>query len=273
MTPHGGPLFVSTFPARSAEGEGDARSALCLHGIEAHGLRYFGLARLLPELTIVAPDLRGHGQSTKDGPWTVAQHVHDLIPLLEALGPRTVVLGHSYGGLIAWELARAAPDRLSGLVLVDPAIAITPEHARQEQKRVASIPGWPDEAAALRDFLADRPPESNWAAALDLAVATRRDSNGWLRPIAASEAVQAGWEQMTAPLRPTDYRGPTLLLEAARENGRFVSVALAEQMRAQLGDQLDHAVLDVTHTIPSDHPDLLAQQLRLFLGLGRTAGD
>jgi lipase len=237
-----------------------------LHGIEAHGLRFFGLARLVPELTIVAPDLRGHGQSAKDGPWTIEQHIRDLMPLLESLGRQTIVLGHSYGGLIAWELARAAPDRLSGLALVDPAIAISPEHARQEQTRAASIQGWPDEAAALRDLLAGRPPESRWAAALDVAVGMRRDADGWLRPIAAPEAVQAGWEQMTVPLQPTDYRGRTILLEAARENGRFVSVALAEKMRAQLGDRLEHVVLDTTHTIPTDYPELLAQQVRWLTG-------
>jgi lipase len=251
-------LFVSTF------GRG-ARTILCLHGIEAHGLRFFGLARALPKVTIVAPDLRGHGNSPKVGPWTVEQHMRDLVPLLESLGPQSFILGHSYGGLIAWELARKAPDRLSGLVLVDPAIAITRELAHAGQEGSAANLRWPDRQAAFSDLLADRPPEAHWSVALDLAVATTRDADGCLRPIVAPEAVHEGWEQMTAPLQPTDYRGPTLLLEAARENGAYVSPAVVEGMLRQLGERLRHVLLDTAHTIPSDHPDLLATHVRAFM--------
>jgi pimeloyl-ACP methyl ester carboxylesterase len=54
-------LFVSKF--------GHGALLLCLHGIEAYGLRFVGLAAHLDGVEIVAPDLRGHGRSPRDGPF------------------------------------------------------------------------------------------------------------------------------------------------------------------------------------------------------------
>jgi hypothetical protein len=56
-----------------------------------------------------------------------------------------------------------------------------------------------------------------------------------------------------------------LLLEAGRENGLYTSEVAVSQMRAQLGDALTHVVLDATHTIPSDFPDLLASEVARFV--------
>ncbi|WP_133478506.1 alpha/beta fold hydrolase [Cognatilysobacter segetis] len=66
----------------------------------------------------------GLGGSGSDGAAkTIDAHVADLDAVIETLAPgRTVVLvGHSYGGLLATEYARRHPERLQGLVLVDPA--------------------------------------------------------------------------------------------------------------------------------------------------------
>jgi lipase len=101
-------LFVSRF--------GEGKPMLCLHGIEAHGVRFVGLASYLPGYQIVAPDLRGHGRSTRSGPFSVEQHVADLVPILDELGAETTILGHSFGGRIAWEIARVAPDKVARLV-------------------------------------------------------------------------------------------------------------------------------------------------------------
>lgn len=261
-----GPLFVSTFTGRRAAGEGEPRLILALHGIEAHGLRFVGLATYLPEATIVAPDLRGHGRSPKQGPWTIEQHVDDLLPLLNSLGSDVILLGHSYGGLLAWELARAAPERLSALVLVDPAIALAPDFARHGRRLAAVRHEWTDAQSALRDMLAGRAPEAHWSVALDLAVATKQDADGLIKPLAAQEAVDACWaDHVLEPLGETGYRGPTLLLEAGRERGSYCSPNAVTEMRRQLGDLLHHVVLDMPHTIPADGPELLAEQLRVFL--------
>ena len=64
---------------------------------------------------------RGLAPSTTDGPFTVAQHVADAVAVLDALGLEdVVVLGHSWGGFLAAVLAMEHPDRVRGLLLVDP---------------------------------------------------------------------------------------------------------------------------------------------------------
>jgi lipase len=257
-------LFVSTFSHASA-----GAILLCLHGIEAHGFRFAGLAQRLPAVTVVAPDLRGHGRSPMVGPWTLEQHIYDLGGLLNGLGPDTTVLGHSYGGLIAWELARAHPTLVRGLVLVDPAINVDADMARTSAETYTSAGRtWPSATVALDELMATHPPSGHWSVALDVALAMWHAEDGSVRPMLSGDAVRAAWSQMQQPLTESGFRGPTLLLEAAREQGLYVSATVVESMRAQLGESLTHFAIDATHSIPSDFPDLLATHVQRFLDSG-----
>lgn len=71
----------------------------------------------------VAPDLRGHGTSSKptaESAYTFELLADDMLRLADALGwEHFVLLGHSMGGMIAQFMACAAPGRLDGLVLMD----------------------------------------------------------------------------------------------------------------------------------------------------------
>ncbi len=257
-------LFVSNF--------GSGRPMLCLHGVESHGLRFVALAARLPGMRVIAPDLPGHGRSSKVGPWTVERTIGELLPLLRDLEgtDSPLLLGHSYGGLLAWELARAATEvgvPIGALVLVDPAIAVDASLAEGSLSYEASSVGhrWPDEVAALTEMAAARPVSGRWSAALDVGVGMEADVDGALVPLVSGEAVAAAWAHMQRPLRVSPYAGPTLLIEAGREQGRFVSPAVVAQLRAALGARLAHVVLDTTHTIPSDYPELLATTVRKFL--------
>lgn len=75
---------------------------------------------------VIRPDFRGHGRTpyAAEGPYTDAGDVADL---LAALGLRRVALvGSSYGGKVALELATAHPDLVSRLVLLNAGCGLPP---------------------------------------------------------------------------------------------------------------------------------------------------
>jgi pimeloyl-ACP methyl ester carboxylesterase len=68
----------------------------------------------------VAPDMRGYGQTDRPDAidqYTLLHHVGDMVGLLDALGePRAVIVGHDWGGPVAWHAALLRPDRFRGVV-------------------------------------------------------------------------------------------------------------------------------------------------------------
>src|SRR6185437_17075949 len=105
---------------------------------KGHGRRFRRLAEeAWPDRTTLAVDLRGHGDSTWDPPWDVATHIADLLETLDAEGvERAVAAGHSFGGLLAMRLAAAAPERVLGLALLDPAVATAPARCLERAEAV-----------------------------------------------------------------------------------------------------------------------------------------
>jgi lipase len=93
------------------------------HGLTANHLAFQALAdQLGPEVTLVAPDLRGRGGSGAVGsPYGMAAHADDLVAVLDHLGVARapIIVGHSMGGFVAVVAADRHPDRLRDVVLVD----------------------------------------------------------------------------------------------------------------------------------------------------------
>jgi pimeloyl-ACP methyl ester carboxylesterase len=95
---------------------------LLLHGWPEFWLTWEPvMTRLAHRFTLIAPDLRGFGDSDKpDGPYGPDQHAADMLELLDALGlPKVGVVGHDVGGAVMQPLARRAPERFSGLFFFD----------------------------------------------------------------------------------------------------------------------------------------------------------
>jgi lipase len=72
---------------------------VALHGLKGYGGRWREIAGLLPEFRVCAPDLRGHGWSPFEPPWSLTRHVRDIVAVLDDLGlERVDFVGHSFGG-------------------------------------------------------------------------------------------------------------------------------------------------------------------------------
>jgi pimeloyl-ACP methyl ester carboxylesterase len=96
---------------------------LLLHGGPGLGFDYLrGLADELAEENDVAwYQQRGQEPSAAERPYTVAADVGDARRVLDALGwERAYVVGHSWGGHLALHVAKAMPERLLGVLAVDP---------------------------------------------------------------------------------------------------------------------------------------------------------
>ncbi|MEV4535824.1 alpha/beta hydrolase [Asanoa sp. NPDC049518] len=92
------------------------------------------LPALAADFRVVAYDRAGLGDSDPlRGRLTIESQVDDLVALLDAVGPALLV-GHSWGGLLAQFAAAARPDQVTGLVLIDPThegvMAVVPARLR-----------------------------------------------------------------------------------------------------------------------------------------------
>jgi pimeloyl-ACP methyl ester carboxylesterase len=90
---------------------------LFLHGLTIDNRDGATLARALPQLHVVSPNLPGHGGEPPARDW----HPRALAAALDAKHPeRAFIVGHSWGAAIAAWLAASRPiERLAGLVLLD----------------------------------------------------------------------------------------------------------------------------------------------------------
>ena len=105
-------------------GPPDAEAIMFLHGFpESHRTWRDVTPDLARDFRVVAPDQRGFGASDKpEGveAYKTDRILEDLIALADALGlERFTLVGHDWGGAVAWLAALKHPDRLSRLVIVN----------------------------------------------------------------------------------------------------------------------------------------------------------
>lgn len=100
---------------------------LVLHG--GPGINYDYLDDVVAELAdryqVATFQQRGLAPSTEQGKFTIAEAVADIVAVLDALGWETAYLvGHSWGGHLALHAAARIPDRLAGVLAVEPLGAV-----------------------------------------------------------------------------------------------------------------------------------------------------
>jgi lipase len=192
-------------------GDASSPTVVCLHGVTAHGERFAQLAeeRWASRFHVLAPDLRGHGRSTWEPPWTFAQHVADL---LETFPEPAMWVGHSFGGRLILELAARHPEHVRRAVLLDPAIHVLPHIAEAIADLERADPVY-DSVEAYVDSRTDAGGMDRDRAIRDMLLHVDMLPDGRVRRRSSQSAVVSIYGEL-ASAPPPPPSAPTLLLYA-----------------------------------------------------------
>ncbi len=114
------------------EGPQDGPVIVLLHGFPELNISW---RHQIPELAaagyrVVAPNQRGYAGSVRDGSYATADLAADVVAMLDAVGAEhAIVVGHDWGGAVAWTVAQLHPERVTALVAMNcPPLRVLVEH-------------------------------------------------------------------------------------------------------------------------------------------------
>lgn len=247
-------------------GDRGAPPIVALHGIGGFGRRFRRLAEeKLGGYRVLAPDLRGHGFSSWDPPWSMSTHVADLLETLDHEGiERAAFVGHSYGGRLILELAATAPGRLERAALLDPAIQILPHVGFDFAERERADGSFVSPQEAIDDRLGHGDPTPLSFVEEDVREHLEPDGKGRFRYRYCRSAVVTGYGELcSAPPPPETLQVPTLLVYAP--DFKLVREEQLDAYSGALGDLLRVVELPGGHYVIWDSYEETAAVLLDFL--------
>jgi 3-oxoadipate enol-lactonase len=232
---------------------GRGPTVLLVHGFPLdHSMWEAQIEALAESCRVIAPDLRGFGQSSlgDDDPdigVSMERYADDLVELLRvlAIDEPIVLVGFSMGGYIAWQFARKYAHQLRALVQCDTKAAADTEEARDGRLKMAEhIYQWgatrvaetlgpklfakstfelkPEVVTTVRRVVERTSPAA--IAAAQRGMAARADVTELLPGIRVPTLVLVGEEDAISP--PTEMRA----IAAAMPNAQFVEIPDAGHM-------------------------------------------
>ena len=127
---------------------------LLIHGLSSAGPVWWRIGAALEAsgYAVVAPDLRGHGESAVPNDYRLDVYADDVLETCP--GPWSLVVGHSLGGAVAVRAAAMKPDLAAAYLLIDP--AITFDRSRAEEVATSIVADVAD-PPTIEQLLADHP--------------------------------------------------------------------------------------------------------------------
>ncbi len=220
---------------------------------------------------MLAPDLRGHGRSAYEPPWSIEAHLEDV---LDTVGRKPAAwLGHSFGGRLVVELAAREPTLVERAILLDPALYVLPHVAldmAEEERKDVSFSSAEEAIQARLDSgrLFHTPRE---LLEEEMREHLERGEDGRLRYRYLKSAVITAWSHMATP--PPAYeqaRVPTLLVVGDRS-----WLVLDHQIAdygAALGDLFQVVTVPGGHTVLWDAFAETAAAVESFLDRSSPTG-
>ena len=264
-----------------------------LHGFpESHRTWRHQLHNLDRDFYVVAPDQRGFGGSDKPDAvedYQTAKVVDDLIALADALRlHRFTLVGHDWGGAVAWAAAFKHADRIKRLVIVNAPHPLVFQRSviDNEDQRAASqyirafrTPGF---EKAIEAMGYDKFFEKSFAPHVDLRMIAERERDAYLHDWSQPGAMAAmlNWyraSQIEVPAVGEKAHKPVWTLSPVFPTPKMpVLVIWGLKDKALLPVQLEHLNLlvpdlriviekEAGHFIPWEKPDVVTSAIRDFI--------
>lgn len=229
----------------------DTAPLLLIHGAGGTHLDWGMPIRKLPNL---APDLNGHGRSTGDGHFTLAEHAADMVALLDALDiGKIVVVGHSMGGGIALTMALDYPERVSSLGLIS-----TGARMRVNPAILTRVETDPEGVAELlKAWL--------WGASIDEATRARGKTLFMGLKPAVIARDYAACDVFDVRQRLAEIGVPTLVLCGTAD--QMTPVKFSESLVSGIPNARLHLFDDAGHMLQLERAGEVAAILRPFTGM------
>lgn len=153
--------------AGASFGDGDGAAVVLVHGINMSRDVWTEVAeRLAAKRRVVAFDLRGHGNSGRNGPFRAEDYAGDVIAVMDHLGlEHAHVVGTSFGGSVACAVAVKAPGRVRSIAAIGSALAV---EGLDVDGAVGAL-----RAAGVRPFFSAFLPQASFAPGTDPALIER----------------------------------------------------------------------------------------------------
>jgi pimeloyl-ACP methyl ester carboxylesterase len=271
-------------------GSKDGPLVLLLHGFPEY---WWGMKKQMPALAeagywVWAPDQRGYNLSDKPrgvSPYQIDKLAADIIELIDAAErKKAIVIGHDWGGAVAWWLGIHYPERLEKLVLLNmPHPQVAGKHLLTHPLQlIRSSYAFFFQTPWLPEFLSSH---HNWALVvrgMQLSARTgtfsEQDMKGYRQAWSRPGAFTAMLNWYRAALRhPPDLLGelrvtvPTLMIWGAQD--AFLGREMAEPSIELCDEGRLVFIEEATHWVQHEEPGRVNGLIRSFLGERNTDED
>ncbi len=262
---------------------GAGRLVVLVHGFPDGAYTW---RRQLPALAAagfhaVAPDLRGYGGSSRPrgvAAYAMSRIEDDLVGLIRSYGvDRAAIVGHDFGGGIAWSFAMHHPERVARLAILNAPHAVAFARGLRSPRQLArswymfafQLPELPERLLRRNDLRAIRAvymrdPVSRDAfstADIERHIAALRPAGALTAAVNYYRALFRDARALTAAIRV--IRRPVLVLWGERD--RYLGPELAAPDRRWVPDCRVVRIPDASHWVHLDAPDLVNAELIRFL--------
>jgi 3-oxoadipate enol-lactonase len=213
---------------------------------------------------VIAPDLRGHGESSVGaGPATMEEMARDVSALMERLDiSRAAVCGLSMGGYVALALYRMFPLRARALVLADTRPGEDSEEGRANREAQAEK-ALNEGMAGIADAMLPKLLSTKTVAKNPAVVARVREMMVKTKPEGAAAALRGMAQRRDQTLFLSRIVAPALIL-VGRDDA-ITPVAESELIHREIGGSRFKIIEDAGHVSNIEQPEAFNETLAKFL--------